>query len=75
MYALNLPLSPESYEFWVSFADTFCVVAGHAVDTLTMSIYRPPGVSDSIEPLNDVGATRHEKSFLAAQATEYGVST
>jgi hypothetical protein len=36
---------------------------------------RHPGVSDSIEPLNDVGATRREKSFLEAQATEYGVST
>jgi len=57
VYALNLPLSPEKFEFWVR-ADPISLGVGNTGDALKASVIRPPGVPDSIELNNDYGVTR-----------------
>ena len=57
MYALNLHHSPEKGEFWEC-ADPLQRGAGNKENALLTSVFRHPGVSDSIELDNDDGVTR-----------------
>jgi len=53
VYALNLPHSPERNEFWDS-ADPLELGAGETGGAQMTSANRHPGVTDSIEPCNDI---------------------
>jgi hypothetical protein len=52
VYALNLPLSPEKFEFWES-ADPVCLGAGETENTLKTSVQPTPR---GLRQHRDVGA-------------------
>lgn len=56
MYALNLTHSPEKYLFWER-ADPLGQGAGETESAIMTSVFRHPGVADSIELREDSEVT------------------